>query len=56
VVAFTGRVLGGEPKVSDESTGVRWVHPGELPNLTMHDSVRLRLRHHQEGRREPYLG
>lgn len=56
VVAFTARVLGGELAVSDESTEVRFVDPAELDVLPVHESVRLRIRHHLERRDSPYLG
>ncbi len=56
VVAFTARVVAGELRVSDESTDVRFVEPGEIPSLPMHESVRLRLAHWQEGRGTPYIG
>jgi ADP-ribose pyrophosphatase YjhB (NUDIX family) len=56
VVVFTARVTGGDLAVSDESTDVRFVAPAELDSLPMHESVRLRIRHHLEGRARPYLG
>ena len=49
VVAFTGRVIAGELRGSDESTEVRWVDPAELDRLPVHDTVRLRLGHLAEG-------
>jgi ADP-ribose pyrophosphatase YjhB (NUDIX family) len=56
VVVFTARAVGGEPAVSDESTAVRFVSPDELDSLPIHESMRLRLRHHLERRDRPYLG
>jgi ADP-ribose pyrophosphatase YjhB (NUDIX family) len=56
VVAFTARILGGDLRVSDESTDLRFVAPDDLPRLPMHDSVRLRLEHWRDGRSEPYIG
>ena len=56
VVAFTGRVLGGTLRASDESTEVRWVDPAELGELPMHGSSRLRIDHLLAGRSRPYLG
>jgi ADP-ribose pyrophosphatase YjhB (NUDIX family) len=56
VVVFTARVTGGELAVSDESTDVRFIAPAELDSLPMHESVRLRIRHHLERRDRPYLG
>lgn len=56
VVALIARVVGGAPRVSDESTEVGWFRSEEIDDLPMHESVRLRLRHHQEHRAQPYLG
>ncbi|MBF6060158.1 NUDIX domain-containing protein [Nocardia terpenica] len=55
-ITFYGRVRGGRIAVSDESTEVRFVHPNELGELPVHDTVRLRLEHHAEQRARPYLG
>lgn len=55
VVAYTAQVIGGALRVSDESTELRWIAPAELDDLLVHESVRLRLRHWQEGR-PPSLG
>ena len=56
VVVFTARAVGGELAVSDESTEVRYIDPADLDSLPMHESVRLRIRHHLERRDRPYLG
>ena len=55
-VTFYGRVTGGELQVSSESTGVGFLTATELETLPVHDTVRLRLRHHAEQRTTPYLG
>jgi ADP-ribose pyrophosphatase YjhB (NUDIX family) len=55
-VTYSGRVVGGALAVSDESTDVRFIDPGELDRIPIHDTVRLRLRHHAEHRATPYLG
>lgn len=55
-VTFYGRVVGGRIEVSDESTEVRFLTMDELAELPVHDTVRLRLRHHEERRGAPYLG
>ncbi|MFJ4653961.1 NUDIX domain-containing protein [Nocardia sp. NPDC088792] len=55
-VTFYGRVVGGRIEVSDESTEVRFLTIDELAELPVHDTVRLRLRHHEERRSTPYLG
>lgn len=56
VVVFTARAVGGELAVSDESTEVRYISPAEMDALPMHESVRLRIRHHLERRSRPYIG
>lgn len=55
-VCFRARLLDGALTVSDESTDVRFVEPGELAALPMHRTQRLRVRHFLGERREPYLG
>ncbi|WP_062984482.1 NUDIX domain-containing protein [Nocardia anaemiae] len=55
-ITFYGRVVGGRIMVSDESTEVRFLAPDELADVPVHDTVRLRLRHHAEHRAQPYLG
>jgi ADP-ribose pyrophosphatase YjhB (NUDIX family) len=56
VVVFTARAVGGELAVSDESTDVRYIDVIDLDALLIHESVRLRIRHHLERRDRPYLG
>ena len=55
-VTYLGRVVGGTIAVSDESTDVRFIHPADLDDIPIHDTVRLRLHHHAEHRDHPYLG
>ncbi|BCJ76308.1 putative MutT/NUDIX-like protein [Catellatospora sp. IY07-71] len=55
-ITYHGRVVGGTIAVSHESTEVRFLDPAEFDRLPIHETVRLRLRHHAEGRRTPYLG
>ncbi|MFC8532748.1 NUDIX domain-containing protein [Streptomyces sp. NPDC057249] len=55
-VCFTARVTGGRLTLSDESTELRFVAPGDLDALPMHHTQRLRLGHYLEGREHPYLG
>ncbi|WP_433524729.1 NUDIX domain-containing protein [Nocardia pseudovaccinii] len=55
-ITFYGRVLDGRITVSNESTEVRFLSLGELTELPVHATVRLRLRHHAEERTQPYLG
>ncbi len=49
-------MTGGSLAVSEESTELRFVAPGELDALPMHHTQRLRLRHFAEDRDRPYLG
>jgi ADP-ribose pyrophosphatase YjhB (NUDIX family) len=55
-LCFCARPTGGTPAASDESTEVRWVHRAELDSLPIHPSMRLRIDHGFEHRREPYIG
>jgi ADP-ribose pyrophosphatase YjhB (NUDIX family) len=55
-ITYLGRVTGGTITVSHESTEVRFVDPTEFDHIPIHDTVRLRLRHHAEHRPTPYLG
>ncbi|MFF7384061.1 NUDIX domain-containing protein [Streptomyces griseoluteus] len=55
-VCFRARLVGGELALSDESSELRWVARGEIAELPMHHTQRLRLRHAFEERAEPYLG
>ncbi len=55
-VTYYAQVIGGQLAVSDESTDVRFIHPEQLRDEPVHDTVRLRLRHHTEKRKHPYLG
>lgn len=42
-IVLVGRAVGGEPRVSDESSEVRWVEVAQLPDIQMDRSMRLRL-------------
>jgi len=55
-VTYLGRVIGGTIAVSDESTEVRFIDPADFDDIPIHDTVRLRLRHHAEHRNHPNLG
>ncbi|WP_159922421.1 MULTISPECIES: NUDIX domain-containing protein [Nocardia] len=55
-ITFYGKVVGGRLTVSDESTDVRFFSVEQLADEPVHESVRLRLRHHAEKRTRPYLG
>ena len=55
-ICYTARVTGGQLAISDESTEIRFVDPGELDRLPIHHTQRLRIRHYLEHRVSPYLG
>lgn len=55
-VCFRARIVGGELRISDESTELRFVDSAELDALPMHHTQRLRLSHYLENRGQPYLG
>jgi ADP-ribose pyrophosphatase YjhB (NUDIX family) len=55
-ITFYGRVVGGRIAVSSGSTEVQFLGLDELAEKPVHDTVRLRLRHHVEQRDRPYLG
>ncbi|GID93308.1 NUDIX domain-containing protein [Amorphoplanes digitatis] len=55
-VTYLGRVVGGAIAASDESTDVRFIDPADFHHIPIHESVRLRLRHHAEHHDRPYLG
>jgi len=49
-VCFAGRVVGGEPRVSDVSTEVAWFRPEQIAGLPMVEAMRLRVLDFLEGR------
>lgn len=53
-VCFQARPTGGELRLSDESTDVRWAPPDTLDALDMHPTMRLRISHAMAPRNEPY--
>lgn len=55
-LCFSAKPLGGEARTSSESKAVRWVYPEQLEPLQMHPSMRLRIQHYLQRRREPYIG
>jgi len=55
-ICFTTKLLGGTPTPSNESSEVKFVAAGDIPALTMHESIRLRVNHYLEGRKTPYIG
>ncbi|MGV9413515.1 NUDIX domain-containing protein [Nocardia sp. NPDC003693] len=55
-VIYYGRRVGGELRVSHESTEVRFLGLEELKNMPVHPTVRLRLEHHAGSTNLPWLG
>jgi ADP-ribose pyrophosphatase YjhB (NUDIX family) len=55
-VVLTAVARAGMPTVSPESVDVRWFAIADTDHLPMDRSMRLRLRHFQERRGQPYLG
>ncbi|KJK57929.1 DNA mismatch repair protein MutT [Saccharothrix sp. ST-888] len=55
-ICFTARVTGGSLAISDESTDLRFVAVGQLDDLPIHHTQRLRLDHFLDHREHPYLG
>lgn len=47
-ICYTARIIGGELRISDESTAIRFTDPAELDGLPLHPTQRLRLRHYLE--------
>ena len=55
-LCYNTRLIGGDLKFDEESTEFAWVSPDELESLPIHPSMRLRITHYLEHRKEPYLG
>lgn len=55
-LCFAAHLVGGEIRVSDESTDVGFFSPEEIENLHMHPSIRLRIQHFLEHREQPFIG
>lgn len=55
-ICFATRMLGGTIATSSETKEVEFVAPGQLSQLNIHPSMRLRIQHYLEGRERPYIG
>lgn len=56
-LCYTTRLTHGEPRIDEESTDIRWVAAGDLDELDMHPSMRLRIDHYlHPDPSGPYLG
>jgi ADP-ribose pyrophosphatase YjhB (NUDIX family) len=54
-VCFACRVVGGELAVSDESLEVGFFTPGEIEDMPVQESIRLRIGHYLERRTQPVV-
>ncbi len=54
-ICLRARPLGGQRTPSRESQRVHWLEPDRLDEPTIHRSVRLRIDHGLQHRRQPYL-
>ncbi|GAB3383823.1 NUDIX hydrolase [Amycolatopsis echigonensis] len=48
-ICFRAIPVGGNPKPSNESKEVLWVHLADLNKLNIHPSIRIRIQHASEG-------
>ncbi|MDX6739337.1 NUDIX domain-containing protein [Actinocorallia sp. A-T 12471] len=55
-VCFIARVVGGDLRISGESTELCFVATEEIDALPMHHTQRMRIKHFVERRGGPYLG
>jgi ADP-ribose pyrophosphatase YjhB (NUDIX family) len=55
-ICYRARLTGGTLTISSESTAIRFVASGELDDLPMHPTQRLRLRHYLADQPAAYLG
>ena len=55
-VVFTALPIEGQLRASTESSEPQWLAPSVIPDLQMHPSMRQRIQHYLDKRREPYLG
>jgi ADP-ribose pyrophosphatase YjhB (NUDIX family) len=53
-LCFRAEPIAGTPRTSSESKEVLWVDPAAMNDLSIHPSVRLRIRHGYEHRSEPF--
>ena len=55
-VCFACHIVGGEMKISKESTDIGFFSPEEIEHLNIHPSIRLRIQHFLEHREHPFIG
>jgi ADP-ribose pyrophosphatase YjhB (NUDIX family) len=54
-ICFTCKIVGGELRVSEESSEVSFFTPEEIEQLPVHESVRLRISHYLEQSKWPVI-
>lgn len=54
-ICFIARAVGGQLRTSNESSEVLWIARNDLDALNIHPSIRLRIQHGYENRKEPYF-
>lgn len=55
-LCFLAELVAGTLRPSTESAQVEWVPPERLASLSIHPSMRLRIQHGLEERKQPYIG
>jgi ADP-ribose pyrophosphatase YjhB (NUDIX family) len=54
-ICFRAIATGGNLRTSRESKEAFWIDPSKLGNLTVHESIRLRIKHATENRSNPHF-
>jgi 8-oxo-dGTP pyrophosphatase MutT (NUDIX family) len=55
-LTFRAVLESGELTLSDESPAVQWFRKGELDDIAVHESIRLRIEHGFANAATPYIG
>ncbi|MEP7023945.1 MAG: NUDIX domain-containing protein [Actinomycetota bacterium] len=55
-ICFIAQILGGSIATSQESSEVKFVPLEEVAEYEMHPSIRLGIKHYQDGNGQPYIG
>ncbi len=54
-ICFTCRIVGGELRTSKESSELAFFTPREIEHLSMHESIRMRIKHYLEHKVNPVI-
>jgi len=54
-ICFSCELLGGELRISDESSEIAYFEPAQIEQLPMHPSIRQRIRHYLEHSAQPVI-